>query len=157
MVSILSIHVLQNPFLHSLGHPILMCPPGSQGAAGAPGPHRTLRQGAGTVPSASARLMATTAFSLCDSPSARFPGALHQPLSLRLLLLFSRSVVSGSLRPHGCQASLSFTISQSLLKLLSIESVKPSNHLVLYRPLLLLPSAFLRIRVFPNESALPIR
>ena len=51
------------------------------------------------------------------------------------------------------QASLSFTISQSLLKLMSIELVMPSNHLILCHPLLL-PSIFLRIRVFSNESAL---
>ena len=56
-----------------------------------------------------------------------------------------------------CQASLSFTISQSLLKLMSIESVMPSNHLVLCRPLLLLPSMFPSIRVFSNESVLHIR
>ena len=55
------------------------------------------------------------------------------------------------------QASLSFTISQSLLKLMSIESVMPSDHLILCRPLLLLPSIFPSIRVFCNESALHIR
>ena len=55
------------------------------------------------------------------------------------------------------QASLSFTISQSLLKLMSIESVMPSNHLVLCHPLLLLPSIFPSIRVFSNESALHTR
>ena len=55
------------------------------------------------------------------------------------------------------QVSLSFTISQSLLKLMFIESVKPSNHLILCHPLLLLPSIFPSIRVFPNESALHIR
>ena len=55
------------------------------------------------------------------------------------------------------QASLSITNSQSLLKLMSIESVMPSNHLILYHPLLLLPSIFPRIRVFSNESALHIR
>ena len=53
-----------------------------------------------------------------------------------------------------CQASLSFNVSQSLLKLMSIESVMPSNHLILCRPLLLLPSIFPSIRVFSNESAL---
>ena len=52
------------------------------------------------------------------------------------------------------QASLSFTSSQSLLKLMSIESVMPSNHYILCHPLLLLPSIFPSIRVFPNESAL---
>ena len=55
------------------------------------------------------------------------------------------------------QASLSFTISQSLLKLISIESVMPSNHLILCHPLLILPSIFPSIRVFANESALHIR
>ena len=55
-----------------------------------------------------------------------------------------------------CQASL-FTISQSLLKLMSIESAIPSNHLFLCRPPLLLPSVFSRIRVFTDESALCIR
>ena len=55
------------------------------------------------------------------------------------------------------QASLRITNSQSSLKLMSIESVMPSNHLILYRPLLLLPSIFLSIRVFSNESPLGIR
>ena len=55
------------------------------------------------------------------------------------------------------QASLSFIISQSLLKLVSIELVMPSNHLILCHPLLLLPSIFPSIRVFSNESAFPIR
>ena len=55
------------------------------------------------------------------------------------------------------QASLSITNSQSLLKLMSIESVMPSNHLILCYPLLLLPSIFPSIRVFSNESLLPIR
>ena len=54
------------------------------------------------------------------------------------------------------QASLSFPISQSLLKLMSTESVMPSNHLIFCRPLLLLPSIFSSIRVFSNESALHI-
>ena len=54
------------------------------------------------------------------------------------------------------QASLSFTISWSLLKLMSIESVIPSNHLILCCPLLLLPSIFPSIRVFSNKSALHI-
>ena len=55
------------------------------------------------------------------------------------------------------QASLSITNSQSLLKLMSIESVMPSNHLILCRPLLLPPSIFPSIRVFSNESVLHIR
>ena len=56
-----------------------------------------------------------------------------------------------------CQDSPSFTISQSLLKLMSIESVIPSNHVILCHPLLLWPSIFLSIKVSSNESALCIR
>ena len=56
-----------------------------------------------------------------------------------------------------CQASLSITNSLSLLKLMSIKSVMPSNHLILCHPLLLLPSIFPSIRVFSNESVLRIR
>ena len=55
------------------------------------------------------------------------------------------------------QDSLSLTISRSLPKLMSIESVMPSNHFILSHPLLLLPSIFPSIRVFSNELALPIR
>ena len=82
-------------------------------------------------------------------------------LLLLLLLLFSHWLVSNSLRPHGLTAShqafLSFTISQSLPKFMSIELVMPSNHLILCRPLLLPPSMFPSIRVFSNESVLRIR
>ena len=56
-----------------------------------------------------------------------------------------------------CQASLSFTNSWSLLKLMSFESVMPSNHLVFCRPLLLLPPIFPSIRIFSNKSVLCIR
>ena len=72
----------------------------------------------------------------------------------------SCSVVSDSATPWttACQASLSDTNSLSLLKLMSIESVIPSNHFILCRPLLLLPSVLLpSIRVFSNESVLYIR
>jgi len=55
------------------------------------------------------------------------------------------------------QPSLSFTFSQSLLKLMFIESVMPSNHLILCRPLLLLPSIFPSMMTFPSELALHIR
>ena len=69
--------------------------------------------------------------------------------------------VSDSLWPHGlhaaCQASLSIPNSQSLLKLMSIELVMPSNHLILCHPLFLLPSIFPSIKVFSNESVLHIR
>ena len=72
---------------------------------------------------------------------------------------FSHSVVSDSATPQTAarQASLSISNSQSPLKLMSIKSVMPSNHLILCRPLLLLPSVFPSIRVFSNESALHIR
>ena len=56
-----------------------------------------------------------------------------------------------------CQASLSFTVSQNLLKFMSIDLVMLSNHFILCRPLLLLPSIFSSIRVSFNESALRIR
>ena len=56
-----------------------------------------------------------------------------------------------------CQAALSITNSRSLLRLMCTESMMPSNHLILCRPLLLLISIFPSIRVFPNESALHIR
>ena len=70
---------------------------------------------------------------------------------------FSHSIVSNSLWPHGQQTSLSITSSQSLPELMSIDLVIPSNNLILCRPLLLLPSIFAIIRIFSNESALPIR
>ena len=72
---------------------------------------------------------------------------------------FSRWVASDSATPWTAahQASLSIANSQSLLKLMYIELVMPSNYLILCRPLLLLPSIFPSIRVFSSESALPIR
>ena len=74
-------------------------------------------------------------------------------------LLFSHSVMSVSATPWTAarQASLPFGISQSLLKLMSIELVMPSNHLILCGALLLPPSTFPSIRVFSSESALHIR
>ena len=71
---------------------------------------------------------------------------------------FSRSVVSfGTPWIVACQTSLSITKSWNLLKFMSIESVMPSNHLILCRPLLLPPSIFPSIRIFSNESVLHIR
>ena len=72
---------------------------------------------------------------------------------------FSSSVVSDSATPWTAarQASLSITISQSLLKLMSIELMMPSNHLIFCCPLLLPPSIFPSIRVFSNDSVLRIR
>ena len=76
------------------------------------------------------------------------------PICLSIYVVFSRSVTSSSATPWTAahQASLSFTISQSLLQLMSIESVMPSNHLILYHPLLLPPSIFPSIRMLSNES-----
>ena len=72
---------------------------------------------------------------------------------------FNHSVMSNSATPWAatCQASLSIINSWSLLKLMSIELVMPSNHLILCHPLLFPPSVFPSIRVFSNESALRIR
>ena len=72
---------------------------------------------------------------------------------------FSRSVMSDFVTPRTAahQASLSIINSQSLLKLMSIESVMPSNHVIFCQPLLLMPSIFPSIRVFSNESVLRIR
>ena len=77
-----------------------------------------------------------------------------KPSSVQLL---SRVQLLVSLWTAARQASLSITNSQSLLKLMSIKLVMPSNHLILCRPLLLLPSIFPSIRVFSNESVLHIR
>ena len=71
--------------------------------------------------------------------------------------LFSRVWLSATPWTIARQASLSITNSQSSLKLMSVESVTPSNHLILCYPLLLLPSIFPSIRVFSIESALCIR
>ena len=80
-----------------------------------------------------------------------------------LSVQFSHSVLSDSLRPHGLQharlqsTSMSVTNSQSLLKLMTIELVMPSSHIILCRPLLLVPSIFSSMRVFSYESVLSIR
>ena len=74
-----------------------------------------------------------------------------------VVLLLSRIRLFVTPWTAALQTSLSFTISWSLLKLRSIESVMPSNHLILCHPLLLLPAIFSSIRVFSNELALRIR
>ena len=71
--------------------------------------------------------------------------------------LLSRVLLFATPWTAACQASLSITNSQSLLKLMFIKSVMPSNHLILCHPLVLPPSTFPSIRVFSNESALCIR
>ena len=86
---------------------------------------------------------------------------IHAYIAMFRIVQFSCSVMSDSVRPHGwtaaLQASLFFTISQSLLKLMSIKSLMPSNHFIFCRPLLLLPSIFPSIMVFSSESVLCIR
>ena len=80
--------------------------------------------------------------------------AVHSSIvvqSLSIVQLFASPRIAAS------QASLSFTISQNLLKLMSIELMMLSNHFILCRPLLPLPSVFLSIRIFSNELALHIR
>ena len=85
-------------------------------------------------------------------------GKLHfGSLSLIIVQLLSRVWLFVTPWSAALQASLSIANSQSLLKLMSMESVMPSNHLILYHPLLLLPSIFPSIRVFSNESLLHIR
>ena len=89
------------------------------------------------------------------------PGHLHSPewCTVQFSSVQLSSVVSDSATPRtsALQASLSITNSWSLLKLMSIESVMPSNHLIFCHPLLLWPSIFPSIRVFSKESALRIR
>ena len=88
-----------------------------------------------------------------------YAGWINSQALLHTTVQFSRSVLYNSATPWtaACQASLFFTNSLSLLKLMSIESVMLSNHLILCRPLLLLPSITLSIRVFSYESALHFR
>ena len=102
-------------------------------------------------------LMPSNHLLLCCPPSpSAFNLSQHQFNSVQ----FSFSVMSISLWPPwtaASQASLSITISRSLVKLMSIESLMPSNHLILCHPLLHLPSVFPSIRVFSNESVLCMR
>ena len=84
-------------------------------------------------------------------PSFPLPPLLSPVQSLSHVRLFATPWTAAR------QASLSITISQNLLKFTSIESVIPSNYLILCHPLLLLPSIFPSIRVFSNESALRMR
>ena len=103
-----------------------------------------------------------------NSPSMRISFFPHTSdcwtlrfLTIVHLFQFRRSVVSYSLRPHGLhaarQATLPITKSRSLLKLMSIESVMPSNHFIFCRPLLLPPSIYPSTRVFSSESVFHIR
>ena len=90
---------------------------------------------------------------------SQFSICFSEHLIWHSLVQFSHSVISDFTTPWtaACQAYLSITNSHSMLKLMSIDMVMPSNHLILCRPLLLLPSIFPSIRVFASVSALHIR
>ena len=93
-----------------------------------------------------------------EATKLKEPCSLEENLWQTSVSQFCRSAMSDSLWPHEPQhASLSIINSGSSLKSMSIESVLPSNHLILRCPLLLLPSVFPSIRVFSNESALRIQ
>ena len=89
------------------------------------------------------------------APSCGYPGVW--PPLLKTVKSLSRVRLLATPWTAARQASLSITISRSLLKLVSIESVMPSNHLILCHPLLLLPLIFPSMRVFSNKSVLHIR
>ena len=90
-----------------------------------------------------------------------YPRVLHEHIIINIFFTSVQSLnrvwLFATPWTAACQASLSTANSQSLPKLMSIESMMPSNHLILCRSLLLLPSIFPSIRVFSNESALRIR
>ena len=90
-------------------------------------------------------LSLSLSLSLLNTPQRALSKEFSSVESFRCVRLFATSWTAA------CQASLSITSSWSLLKLMSIESVMPSSHLILCRPLLLLPSTFPSIRVFSNE------
>ena len=94
-------------------------------------------------------------FSAFTNPAKMLPGASDGRVQFSSDVSCVQLFVTPWTAAH--QASLSITNSQSLLKLMSIESVMPSNHLILCQPLLLLPSIFASIRVFSKESVLHIR
>ena len=103
------------------------------------------------------KFMARVRAGIINWPGEGIPSAISIVTWISAVYL-SHSVMSNSLWPPwaaACQASLSIT--RSLLKLMPIESVMSSNHLILCHPLLLLPSIFPSIRVFANESVLHIR
>ena len=89
--------------------------------------------------------------------SASVNGVYHSHTNFSSVQLLSHVRLFATPWTAAHQASLSITNSRSLLKLMSIESVMASNHLILCHPLLLPPSIFPRIRVFSSESALHIR
>ena len=103
----------------------------------------------------SKQLKFTSKSQICNSQQTQ-SGFQLETICLSVQLL-SRVPLSATPWTAAHQASLSITNSRSLLKLKFIKSVMPSNHLILCCPLLLLPSTFPSIRVFSNESVLPIK
>ena len=103
------------------------------------------------IPPESSLLSSTPRNLLLEAHCKRFVFFLIVVQSLSHVQFFATSWTAAR------QAPLSFTISCSLLRLMSIELVMPSNHLILCHPLLLLPSIFPSIRVFSNKSAICIR
>ena len=95
------------------------------------------------------------AFSPVPSPTHVIP--LYMKLEMLRCSFTKLCLTLHDLMNMSVPGSLSVTVSQSLLRLMPIESVMPSNHLILYHPLLFLPSIFPSIRVFPNEWTHPIR
>jgi len=96
-------------------------------------------------------------FVCCHIPELRIVPGMEKMLQFSMIQSLGHVRLFVTPWTAARQASLSLTNSWSLLKLVSIESVMPSNHLILCRPCLLLPSSFPSIRVFSNESALSIR
>ena len=102
-------------------------------------------------------IMLSYSFKLQQNPGSKATHYWDMGLQFSSVQSLSHVWLFVTLWTAACQASLSFTSSWSLLKLMSIQSVMSSSHLIFCRPLLLLPSNFPSISVFPNESALRIK
>ena len=96
-------------------------------------------------------------FDICILQNDHYEASYHPSPSVSSIQSLSPALLFATPWTSACQASLSITNSQSLLKLMSSVLVMPSNHLILCHPLLLLPSIFPSMRVFSNESVLCIR
>ena len=131
------------------------CPARAQPASRTSSPHSALSQDTGTTGLFSSSLRTSSLFLPYGSTTI-----VPQPRLLFSSVQFSsvaQSCLFATPWAAACQASLSITNSQILLRLMSIESVKASNHLILCRPLFLPPSIFPSIGVFSDESVLCIR
>ena len=108
-------------------------------------------------PSFSKKMIVSFVISSCVSPPYFLPSLPHLHGCLSSVQSLSRGRLFVIPWTAACQDSLSITNSQSLLKLLSIKSLMPSNHLILCHHFLFLPSVFSTVTVFSNESVLRIR